>query len=196
MISAARLQRRARILMCNGLTSRVTDVAIADMSDPVGSSRIQSDPVGSSRIQSSLKYLLLSLELLADFGRVVADVDGEVDRDAGLGFDGLSILHVGLEAPLADGLLGGGGQNCGAGDYSQVLDVAVGADDRLQYDRALNLHLLREQWIRIRSGRGFDRGAGRRDVGRRDRGGHGHALGGVGGWSCGAGDLKLRAAIT
>src|SRR5215472_2840085 len=64
-------------------------------------------------------------------GRIIADLDREIYRDRGLGLYGLTVLNDWFEAPLADGLLSGGGQDYRSAHYTKVLDHPIGANQSL-----------------------------------------------------------------
>src|ERR1700687_978619 len=70
--------------------------------------------------------------------------DGEVHGDPRLGLDRVRALVVRLEMPLLHGFLRGAGQDGWAADHVQILDQAVAADQSLQNNRALHLHLTRQ----------------------------------------------------
>src|SRR5258708_12176362 len=50
-------------------------------------------------------FFVLNSALDLACGGIVGYADGEVDGDSGFGFDRLSVLRVGLEAPFAAGFL-------------------------------------------------------------------------------------------
>ena len=90
--------------------------------------------------------------------------DGEVYRDASLGFDRLTGLQVRPETPLLHGLPGRSRKNRGSAEYVEVLNISVPSDQRFEHDRALNLHLLGQQGIV-----GFNRAGNNLRRRRRDR---------------------------
>ena len=63
---------------------------------------------------------------------------------------GLTILQDRLEAPFANRLLRGRGEDRGTAQHVKILNDAVGADDGLQHHRSLHIHVLRQQRIRRR----------------------------------------------
>src|ERR1700687_869311 len=70
--------------------------------------------------------------------------DGEVHGDPRLGLDRVRALVVRLEMPLLHGFFCGAGQDGRAADHVQILDQAIAADQSLQDNRALHLHLTRQ----------------------------------------------------
>src|SRR6185295_19574889 len=73
--------------------------------------------------------------------------DGEVYRNAGLGFDRLSGLQVRPETPLLDRLPGGSRKNRGSAENVEVLNIPVASNQSFEYDGALDFHLLGQQRI-------------------------------------------------
>ena len=59
----------------------------------------------------------------------------------------MTVLHDRLETPFADRLLRRRSQNRGATQYVEILNDAIGSDDRLQHHRSLHIHVLRQQRI-------------------------------------------------
>jgi hypothetical protein len=62
------------------------------------------------KTRTTSSHILISFDCLSKAGLargrgIVGDSDREVDGDSGFGLDRLSVLEIGLEAPLADGLL-------------------------------------------------------------------------------------------
>lgn len=78
---------------------------------------------------------------------IVGDLNVEVDGDYGFGFDPLTVLDDRFEVPLADGLLRSCGKNGRTAYYVKILYDAVGSDHGLQDDRALHVHVLRQQRV-------------------------------------------------
>src|SRR5271165_6665113 len=71
----------------------------------------------------------------------------EVYSDASLGFDGVSAQVVRFEMPLLHRFLSGAGEDGRSAEHAEILDQAIAADERLEYDRALDFHLARQQRI-------------------------------------------------
>ena len=112
---------------------------------------------------------------LPRFLRRLLGRNGEVDRDAGLGFDGLTRLQVGPKTPLLDCLPGCGRKNRRSAEHVKVLNIPIPSDQSFEHDCALYLHLLGKQGIVRLHWAGQEIGGARRKMDA--RGGIGYARG-------------------
>jgi hypothetical protein len=71
----------------------------------------------------------------------------EIDFDSGLELHRATVLHMGFEAPLANGIGCGGCQHRVATNHGELLHRAILPHLGFQNDRTLNVLLLCRLWI-------------------------------------------------